>query len=224
MTAKIFIDGEHGTTGLQIRTRMADRRDVELLSIPEAERRNAAMREDLLNSADIAILCLPDEASKEAVTMLAGNNNVRVIDTSTAYRVDPNWAYGFAELDKAQADKTELEASELQGQMVRAEWVIEEWSRMLGALRSRMLSIPTKTAPRARGAMTDEEAATMIEIEVVEALQELSDDGLDPTTRARQQRRAASNAPAAAADGERVGRRVQAAVPGKRRRAGPVED
>lgn len=105
MTAKIFIDGEHGTTGLQIRTRMADRRDVELLSIPEAERRNAAMREDLLNSADIAILCLPDEASKEAVTMLAGNNNVRVIDTSTAYRVDPNWAYGFAELDKAQADR-----------------------------------------------------------------------------------------------------------------------
>ena len=101
---------------------------------------------------------------------------------------------------KAQGDKTELEASELQGQMGRAE------------------------APRARGAMTDEEAATMIEIEVVEALQELSDDGLDPTTRARQQRRAASNAPAAAADGERVGRRVQAAVPGKRRRAGPVED
>lgn len=129
-----------------------------------------------------------------------------------------------ARLTKAQADKTELEASELQGQMVRAEWVIEEWSRMLGALRSRMLSIPTKTAPRARGAMTDEEAATMIEIEVVEALQELSDDGLDPTTRARQQRRAASNAPAAAADGQRVGRRVPAAVPGKRGRARKVED
>lgn len=105
MTAKIFIDGEHGTTGLQIRTRMADRRDVELLSIPEAERRNAAMREDLLNSADIAILCLPDDASREAVSMLSGNNNVRVIDTSTAYRVDPDWAYGFAELEKGQADK-----------------------------------------------------------------------------------------------------------------------
>jgi N-acetyl-gamma-glutamyl-phosphate reductase len=105
MTAKIFIDGEHGTTGLQIRTRMAGRRDVELLSIPEAERRNAAMREDLLNSADIAILCLPDDASKEAVSMLAGNNKVRVIDTSTAFRVDPAWAYGFAEMDKAQADK-----------------------------------------------------------------------------------------------------------------------
>ena len=102
---KIFIDGEHGTTGLQIRTRMAGRRDVELLSIPEAERRNAAMREDLLNSADVAILCLPDDASREAVTMLAGNNNVRVIDTSTAFRVDPSWAYGFAEMDKEQAGK-----------------------------------------------------------------------------------------------------------------------
>ncbi len=105
MTAKIFIDGEHGTTGLQIRTRMAGRRDVELLSIPEAERRNAAMREDLLNSADIAILCLPDEASREAVSMVSGNNKVRVIDTSTAFRVDSSWAYGFAEMDKAQAEK-----------------------------------------------------------------------------------------------------------------------
>lgn len=105
MSAKIFIDGEHGTTGLQIRTRMAGRRDVELLSIPEAERRNAAMREDLLNSADIAILCLPDDASREAVSMLAGNNRVRIIDTSTAYRVAEDWAYGFAEMDKAQADR-----------------------------------------------------------------------------------------------------------------------
>ncbi|MDP9813244.1 N-acetyl-gamma-glutamyl-phosphate reductase [Rhizobium tibeticum] len=105
MAPKIFIDGEHGTTGLQIRTRMAGRRDVELLSIPEAERRNAAMREDMLNGADIAILCLPDDASKEAVQMVSGNNNVRVIDTSTAFRVNPSWAYGFAEMDKEQADK-----------------------------------------------------------------------------------------------------------------------
>jgi N-acetyl-gamma-glutamyl-phosphate reductase len=105
MAPKIFIDGEHGTTGLQIRTRMAGRRDVELLSIPEADRRNAAIREDMLNSADIAILCLPDDASKEAVRMVSANNNVRVIDTSTAYRVDPSWAYGFAEMDKAQAGK-----------------------------------------------------------------------------------------------------------------------
>jgi N-acetyl-gamma-glutamyl-phosphate reductase len=105
MKPKIFIDGEHGTTGLQIRTRMAGRADVELLSIPEAERRNAAMREDFLNSADIAILCLPDDASKEAVTMTAANNNVRIIDTSTAHRVHPGWAYGFAEMDKAQSEK-----------------------------------------------------------------------------------------------------------------------
>lgn len=105
MASKIFIDGEHGTTGLQIRTRLADRRDIEILSIPEAERRNNAMREDMLNSADVAILCLPDDASREAVSMVAGNANVRIIDTSTAYRTDENWAYGFAELDKGQADK-----------------------------------------------------------------------------------------------------------------------
>ena len=92
MKPKIFIDGEHGTTGLQIRVRMTDRTDVELLSIPETERRNAALREELLNSADIAILCLPDDAAKEAVAMVAGNTAVRIIDTSTAHRVDPDWA------------------------------------------------------------------------------------------------------------------------------------
>ena len=105
MKPKIFIDGEHGTTGLQIRSRMAGRSDVELLSIPEAERRNAAIREDLLNSADVAILCLPDDASKQAVAMLEGNNQVRIIDTSTAHRIAPDWAYGFAEMDKGQTSK-----------------------------------------------------------------------------------------------------------------------
>ncbi len=102
---RIFIDGEHGTTGLQIRQRMEGRSDVELLSIPEAERRNASMREDLLNEADIAILCLPDDASREAVAMLAGSNRTRIIDTSTAHRVHPDWVYGFAELEAAQADR-----------------------------------------------------------------------------------------------------------------------
>ncbi|MFT2211722.1 N-acetyl-gamma-glutamyl-phosphate reductase [Rhizobium giardinii] len=105
MKQKIFIDGEHGTTGLQIRSRMAGRSDVELLSIPEAERRNAAIREDLLNSADVAILCLPDDASKQAVAMLEGNNKVRIIDTSTAHRIAPDWAYGFAEMDQGQAGR-----------------------------------------------------------------------------------------------------------------------
>ncbi|MFD2236001.1 N-acetyl-gamma-glutamyl-phosphate reductase [Aureimonas populi] len=103
MKPRIFIDGEHGTTGLQIRARMEGRGDVELLSIPEAERRNAAMREDLLNEADIAILCLPDDASREAVAFLSGNNSTRIIDTSTAHRVDPAWVYGFAEMTKEQA-------------------------------------------------------------------------------------------------------------------------
>ncbi len=105
MKPKIFIDGEHGTTGLQIRSRLGGRTDVEVLSIPQAERRDPARREELLNAADVAILCLPDDASREAVAMLAGNNSVRIIDTSTAHRVDPDWVYGFAEMDEGQADR-----------------------------------------------------------------------------------------------------------------------
>lgn len=105
MKAKIFIDGEHGTTGLQIRTRLADRSDVDILSINQSERRNDSMREERLNEADIAILCLPDAASRQAIGMLQSSNSTRVIDTSTAYRTDPDWAYGFAEMDDAQAQK-----------------------------------------------------------------------------------------------------------------------
>jgi N-acetyl-gamma-glutamyl-phosphate reductase len=102
MKPKIFIDGEHGTTGLQIRTRLARRTDLDVLSIPEAERRNRDLRAELLKSADIAILCLPDDASREAVSILEGVNSTRVIDTSTAHRVNPDWTYGFAEMDGAQ--------------------------------------------------------------------------------------------------------------------------
>src|SRR5918995_911650 len=105
MKPKIFIDGEHGTTGLQIRTRLARRADLDVLSIPEAERRNMDMRADFLKSADVAILCLPDDASREAVSLLEGKNSTRIIDTSTAFRVHPDWAYGFAELDSEQRDK-----------------------------------------------------------------------------------------------------------------------
>lgn len=102
MRPKIFIDGEHGTTGLQIRQRLSARTDLDVLSIPEAERRNPALRADFLKSADIAILCLPDDASKEAVAILEDSNTTRIIDTSTAHRVHPDWAYGFAEMDAAQ--------------------------------------------------------------------------------------------------------------------------
>jgi N-acetyl-gamma-glutamyl-phosphate reductase len=105
MKPKIFIDGEHGTTGLQIRTRLGSRDDLDILSIPEAERRNRSLREEMLKSADIAILCLPDEASKEAVALLEGTNSTRIIDTSTAHRVHPGWAYGFAEMTAGQREK-----------------------------------------------------------------------------------------------------------------------
>jgi N-acetyl-gamma-glutamyl-phosphate reductase len=103
MKPKLFIDGEHGTTGLQIRQRLAKRDDVEVLSIPEAERRNASLREKMLRDADIAILCLPDDASREAVAMVEGHGT-RIIDASTAFRTAEGWTYGMPELDAGQAD------------------------------------------------------------------------------------------------------------------------
>lgn len=105
MKPKIFIDGEHGTTGLQIRTRLAGRDDLDMLSIPEAERRNAELRAEMLAEADVAILCLPDEGAREAIAMLEGNNSTRLIDTSTANRINPDWAYGFVEMDEGQVQK-----------------------------------------------------------------------------------------------------------------------
>jgi N-acetyl-gamma-glutamyl-phosphate reductase len=104
MVAKIFIDGEAGTTGLQIRERLAGRRDLEVLSIAADKRKDQDERKRLLNAADVAILCLPDEAAKESVSLIE-NETTRVIDASTAFRVDPNWAYGFAEMDRAQSDR-----------------------------------------------------------------------------------------------------------------------
>ncbi|HMQ58922.1 MAG TPA: N-acetyl-gamma-glutamyl-phosphate reductase, partial [Rhizobiaceae bacterium] len=104
MSAKIFIDGEHGTTGLQIRERLAERTDIELMSIPQAERRNAALREAMLRDADIAILCLPDDAAREAVALAAGAGT-RFIDASTAHRTHPDWVFGFAELEAGQATR-----------------------------------------------------------------------------------------------------------------------
>lgn len=106
MKPRIFIDGEHGTTGLQIRERLADRTDIEVLSLAMEDRRNDAKRREMLGGCDVAILCLPDDAARDAVAMIeaAGNDTCRVIDTSTAHRSDPDWAFGFAELSKEQAD------------------------------------------------------------------------------------------------------------------------
>ena len=103
--AKIFIDGEHGTTGLQIRQRLEKRDDLDVLSIPAAERRNNAFRAERLHEADIAILCLPDDGAREAVAMVADSNSTRLIDTSTANRVNPDWVYGFAELTAGHAER-----------------------------------------------------------------------------------------------------------------------
>ncbi|MBA1143675.1 N-acetyl-gamma-glutamyl-phosphate reductase [Mesorhizobium neociceri] len=102
MKPKIFIDGEHGTTGLQIRALLAERGDLEIISIPTERRKETAARADFLNAADVAILCLPDAAAKESVSLIA-NDTTRVIDASTAHRVAEGWEYGFAELDKGQA-------------------------------------------------------------------------------------------------------------------------
>lgn len=103
MAARVFIDGEAGTTGLQIRERLAMRGDIELLSIPEEARKDPAARAGYLNEADIAILCLPDAAARESVALIE-NDTTRVIDASSAHRVAEGWDYGFAEMDTDQGD------------------------------------------------------------------------------------------------------------------------
>ena len=94
---KVFIDGSAGTTGLRIRERLGGRRDLELLTLSEERRKDADARREMLNSADIAFLCLPDAAAVEAVSLIE-NDHTAVIDTSTAHRVSEAWAYGFPEL------------------------------------------------------------------------------------------------------------------------------
>ncbi len=97
---KVFIDGSAGTTGLRIRERLSGRKDLELLTLSEELRKDANARKDMLNTADIAFLCLPDAAAVEAVSLI-DSDHVAVIDTSTAHRVSDGWAYGFAELSDA---------------------------------------------------------------------------------------------------------------------------
>lgn len=103
MKTKVYIDGQSGTTGLQIYDRIGQREDLELLRIPEELRHDPNERKKYLNSADIVFLCLPDEGAREAVSFI-DNPNVRVIDASTAHRTNPDWTYGYPELSKAQRE------------------------------------------------------------------------------------------------------------------------
>ncbi len=95
--AKVFIDGSAGTTGLRIHDRLANRKGLEIIRLPDEMRKDIDARKQAINSADIVFLCLPDMAAKEAVA-LCENSNTVIIDTSTAHRTDPHWCYGFPEL------------------------------------------------------------------------------------------------------------------------------
>ncbi len=99
----VFIDGSAGTTGLRIADRLAQRRDICLIRLPEEKRKDTAARKEAINSADVVFLCLPDAAAVEAVS-LTENDRVKIIDTSTAHRTNPAWAYGFPELSQAHRD------------------------------------------------------------------------------------------------------------------------
>ncbi len=101
---KVFIDGQHGTTGLQILDRLKDRPDIELLELPLADRKDLGKRAEIAKASDITVLCLPDAAAKELVAVI-GDSDTVVIDASTAHRVADGWTYGFPELAKDQRQK-----------------------------------------------------------------------------------------------------------------------
>lgn len=101
MKPKLFIDGEAGTTGLQIKARLEGRADLDFIRLNDAERKDTRKREEALNQCDLAILCLPDDAAREAVSLIK-NPRVKVLDASTAHRTKPEWVYGLAEMSPEQ--------------------------------------------------------------------------------------------------------------------------
>jgi N-acetyl-gamma-glutamyl-phosphate reductase len=108
MTTKIFIDGAAGTTGLEIRERLAGRAGLKLVALDDARRKDPKARADALNDADVVILCLPDDAAREAVSLIV-NPSVRVLDPSTAHRTAEGWVFGFPELEPTR--RAELRAA-----------------------------------------------------------------------------------------------------------------
>jgi len=104
MAYKVFIDGKEGTTGLKIFERFENRADIEILSISEELRKDTKERQRLINESDFTFLCLPDAAAVESAS-LCTNPNTKIIDASTAHRTNPDWAYGFPELDKSFREK-----------------------------------------------------------------------------------------------------------------------
>ena len=105
MTTKIFIDGAAGTTGLEISERLAGRAELRLVALDDARRKDPKARADALNDADVVILCLPDDAAREAVSLIA-NPNVRVLDPSSAHRTAASWTFGFPELESSRDRKS----------------------------------------------------------------------------------------------------------------------
>ena len=103
MAFRIFIDGKEGTTGLRIFDRLAGRSDISMLTLPEEKRKDPAARRECLHEADIAILCLPDVAARESVALSEGSK-ARILDTSTAHRIQQGWVYGFPELSPQQRE------------------------------------------------------------------------------------------------------------------------
>jgi len=110
MTKSVFIDGAAGTTGLEIGDRLAGRGEFELIALEDARRKDSAARREALNDADFVILCLPDDAAREAVAMI-DSANTRVIDASTAHRVAPGWVFGFPEITGHEAVATAARVS-----------------------------------------------------------------------------------------------------------------